>query len=706
MPISAFLSFAAAYFSLIIAATVLLRDKRSWVHRFFAAGLALFAAEELVRGMAYRAMAAEDVLYWYKLVAAASAISPGVWLALSLTYGRVNPYGLLSRWKWALLAATIAPLPFTGIFGGSPFSGEAYLGEGGRWLIPLGWQGQALNLFAIASSVLVLFNLERIIRSSVGRIRWQIKFVVLGVGGMFALHIYLSSQTLLYSTLDTGLEIISPIALIAANALFAVSLFRGRSLNVDVYLSTATIQNSLTILLAGIYLLSVGLITSLARSFRLNGSVPLDAFIVFFSLTFLAVLLLSNRLRRNLRVFVSRHFHRPIYDYRSVWMKLTQRTTSIVDANLLSTAASRMVSESLEILSVSVWLIDESRQRLTLAGSTALSGPDARGIEIAGKSASEFIQFMQDQPGCLDLTKASFSWPKEVMERCKEFFAESSMRYAIGLHAAGELVGVMTLNDDRVGRDNHLSVEDLALLETLAAQLAASLLNLKLSARLRQARELETFQMVSTFFVHDLKNVASRLSLTMQNLPANFDNPEFRKDALRVISASLTKIDSMCNRLALLREKIDLRLEQCDLNNLIASTLNELKHNLNAELEEELEPVPQALIDAEQIHTVLTNLVLNANEAVNGNGVIRVSTINGPNTVGFAVRDNGCGMSEEFIQNLLFRPFQTTKKKGLGIGLFHSKLIVEAHQGTVEVSSAVGVGTEFRVMLPKTPRLN
>jgi signal transduction histidine kinase len=85
---------------------------------------------------------------------------------------------------------------------------------------------------------------------------------------------------------------------------------------------------------------------------------------------------------------------------------------------------------------------------------------------------------------------------------------------------------------------------------------------------------------------------------------------------------------------------------------------------------------------------------------VNGNGVIHISMIHEGNTVGFSVRDNGCGMSEEFIEKSLFRPFQTTKKKGLGIGLFHSKLIVEAHHGMLEVNSSVGAGTEFRVVLP------
>jgi putative PEP-CTERM system histidine kinase len=276
------------------------------------------------------------------------------------------------------------------------------------------------------------------------------------------------------------------------------------------------------------------------------------------------------------------------------------------------------------------------------------------------------------------------------------------MRYAIGLQARGEMLGVMTLNDDRVGESESraLSAEDITLVETLAAQLASSLLNLKLTDRLRHAKEVETFQTVSTFFVHDLKNLASRLSLTMQNLPGNFDNPEFRADALRMISRSISDIDDMCTRLSLLRGKLELKMDPCDLTQLVAQTLESFKTNLRAELRQELHPLPRVRMDAGQIHKVLTNLVLNANEAVNGNGVIQVSTVQEGNTVGFAVRDNGCGMSEEFIATSLFKPFQTTKKKGLGIGLFHSRLIVEAHHGVLEVTSSEGAGTEFRVLLP------
>jgi putative PEP-CTERM system histidine kinase len=512
---------------------------------------------------------------------------------------------------------------------------------------------------------------------------------------LFALRIYVVSQSILFSTLDTRFGTTFAMALLAADLLFAFSLARGSSLNVDVYFSRATIQNSLTIILAGIYLLAVGLLARLTRLYlpKEVQSLSLDAFIVFFSLMGLAVLLLSNRLGR------------PIYDYRSVWMDLTMRTTSMMDIHELSGAISKLVSESLEVLSVNVWLLDETKQRLSLAGSTALSHVQAKELERVGKSAPEFIQFLDHHRVPLDLEdteEKKLAWPREIMEAASEFFSQSRMRYAMGLHAGGELVGVMTLNDDRVGNEK-LSAEDFVLLETLAAQLAASLLNLKLSARLRKAGEVEAFQTVSTFFVHDLKNLASRLSLTMENFPQHYDDPDFRTDALRVISDSVTNIGDMCSRLSMLKKDIELRVAESDLNQLVSSTLDEFKANLRAPLERDLRQVPRAMLDKTQIHKVLTNLVMNANEAVsaiNGNGVIRVATLHEGETVGFSVKDNGCGMSEEFIENSLFRAFQTTKKKGLGIGLFHCKLIVEAHRGTIEVNSAVGKGTEFRVILP------
>jgi signal transduction histidine kinase len=108
-------------------------------------------------------------------------------------------------------------------------------------------------------------------------------------------------------------------------------------------------------------------------------------------------------------------------------------------------------------------------------------------------------------------------------------------------------------------------------------------------------------------------------------------------------------------------------------------------------------PVP---LDGEQVRKVLENLLLNANDALSEGGYVRVATLFRDGWAEISVSDDGCGMTQDFIDKRLFRPFQTTKMKGMGIGLFHSKTIVEAHGGRLEVKSAEGLGTVFRVYLP------
>jgi signal transduction histidine kinase len=110
--------------------------------------------------------------------------------------------------------------------------------------------------------------------------------------------------------------------------------------------------------------------------------------------------------------------------------------------------------------------------------------------------------------------------------------------------------------------------------------------------------------------------------------------------------------------------------------------------------------VPKISVDPDQIQKVVTNLILNASEALMNDGKIRITTGQKEGWAILSVSDNGCGISKEFIERSLFRPFKTTKKHGMGIGLFHSKTIVEAHQGRIEVESEEGRGSTFRVMLP------
>ena len=232
-----------------------------------------------------------------------------------------------------------------------------------------------------------------------------------------------------------------------------------------------------------------------------------------------------------------------------------------------------------------------------------------------------------------------------------------------------------------------------------------SLLNLRLTNELMLAKELEAFQTMSTFFVHDLKNATSTLSLTLQNLPVHFDDPEFREDALRGIANTVNRINMHIGRLSVLRNKLELKPIESDLNQLVIETLENLNGIPGVELVKELHPLPKVVVDREQLQNVVTNLLLNARDAVGMDGQIRVETSQCEGRALLSVADNGCGMSPDFLRDSLFRPFQTTKKKGLGIGMFQSKMIVEAHRGNIQVESEPGKGTKFGVFLPLAAKM-
>jgi len=120
----------------------------------------------------------------------------------------------------------------------------------------------------------------------------------------------------------------------------------------------------------------------------------------------------------------------------------------------------------------------------------------------------------------------------------------------------------------------------------------------------------------------------------------------------------------------------------------------------NVELIRDFQPLPSVSADREQIQSVVTNLVLNARDALSSGGRIHVRTESREGRAVLSVVDNGCGMSPKFLKESLFRPFLSTKKTGLGIGLFQSRAIVQAHGGGIHVESAPGKGTTFLVSLP------
>jgi putative PEP-CTERM system histidine kinase len=682
----------------VLALGALVRDRRSGVHWAFCVGMAVLLAESVCSWHSARAVSPEEMLRWQQLRFLALCPLTGIWLLFSLSYARGNAREFISRWRLPIVGAFVLPVILVGFLRADLLAlrQDAITKT---WMIRLGPAGVLFCILILIGSVVVVMNLERTFRASVGTMRWRIKFMLLGLGVIFVARGYTSSETLLFRGINPSLESLDSAAILVGALLMLRSFFRTGQSEVDVYPSQSVLQGSLTVLLAGIYLLIVGVFAQVVGYLGGDAAFGLKALLVLVAVVVLAILLQSDRVRLQLRVFVSRHFQRPLYDYGTAWKKFSEGTASCIEQKELARSVVRLVAEMFQALSVTIWLVNERKEAMTLAASTSLAETGGRIHSLQEVETSAVIEHFLRSPAPVDIEKSTENWAVTVKEwHPAEFPDKGGNRVCIPMAGRGEVLGLIVLGD-RVG-GVPFSMQDFDLLKCVGDHAAASLLNVQLSQKLLQARELEAFQTMAAFFVHDLKNAGSTLGLMLQNLPVHFDDPVFRADALRGIGKTVGHINRLIARLSMLRHELTIKATLADFNEVVTSALAGLDPGAGSVLSKDLQPVPNVRLDPEQIQKVVTNLVLNAIEAVPAKGPVRVATRCVGASVVLMVSDEGCGMSADFLNHSLFRPFQTTKQGGLGIGMFQSRMIVEAHGGKITVASEAGRGTTFQVFLP------
>jgi len=690
-------AFANALFCGALAFSVLRNEKRSVVHLAFVIGVVVLAVESVLNGLAKEAGSVEEMAEWQRWQMLVLSLLPGIWIFFSLSYGRGNYREFLKRWQGLLMLAFLIP-PGLGIFFKEQLFRQATQ-VAGHWVLDLGLPGVILNLIFLLAMVFVLMNLEWTYRASVGTMRWRIKFMVLGLMVLFATRCYTSIQALLFQRIDLQLQRVDAVALLVACVLILRALFRAGHFDLDVYPSASVLKSSLAALLVGLYLLVIGVFAQAVKFFGIGGdSFPIKALVVLAALVSLTILLLSERVRLHGSRFISRHFQRPLYDYRNVWRSFTEATASCVNQAELCRAAVKSATDIFQSLSVTIWLVDDRRENLVFAASTFLSEAKAEGLRPEKTAVAGLIQFFQAHHEPADIDSSNEPWAETLRQCHPDEFRKGGSRVCVPMIASDEILGFMVLGD-RVGGVS-FTWQDFDLLKCIGDQIAAGLLNTRLSQKLMHAKEFEAFQTMSAFFVHDLKNTANTLNLMLQNLPVHFDDPAFRADALRGVAKTVAHINHLIGRLGSIRQALQIKPVPADLNELVIKALAGWEENAGINLVKELGPVPKVFCDPEQIVKVAINLIFNAREAVTREGQVQLQTaqVNGWGVL--TVTDTGCGMTPEFMNRSLFRPFQTTKKNGLGIGMFQSKMIVEAHQGRIEVESEAGKGTTFRLFLP------
>jgi putative PEP-CTERM system histidine kinase len=689
---------AAAFFAVALGVAAVFRRRHSFATWCFFGGMLVLATESILAILMQRVVDPVQADGLLTLALSVEALLPPLWIGFSLTYSRGNYGEFLRRWRCLLVAVLVIPV---GIVIGfhSDLVTIVLTDSGALWWVRLETPARSLSVVVLLSAMLVLVNLERTARASVGMARWRIKYTFLGLGLIFGVKIYTASQALLFSNFNPSLAVVEAVALLIGCSLMSIAYLREGFGEIDIYPSHSVLRGSLTVLVVGCYLLTVGILAQVVTMLGGMASFPAQAFLVLLGVVGLAAMLLSDRFRTWIQYYVSRNFRRPEHDFRQVWTRFTERTFSVMDRDVLCREVTKLISETFDVLTVNLFLVDEDQGRFVPCIST-FEGEVGKGIREEGVLfGPEAADFFREKAAAFDLRSAKGDWVDRLREANPVQFSHGGRRWAVPLVSGSRVLGLLVLADRVNGIPYTQEEQDL--LACIADQFSAVLLNRQLAEEVMVVRELEAFQTMSTFFVHDLKNAANSLNLMLQNLPNHFDDPEFRKDALRAVGKSVARIDQMIIKLGALRRNLEIRPVAAGLNSLVEEVLAGLQAELEGvEVTCRLVPMEEVMIDVERMRSVLVNLLMNAREAIGSGGSIRVETSVDSGEVVIEVEDNGAGMTAKFIRDSLFRPFWSTKSKGLGIGLFQSKMIVEAHRGRIQVESHPAEGTVIRVLLP------
>ncbi len=653
-----------------------------------ALSISLFATASVVFGDSMSMFKPELLFEWKRFVFISEAVMVSSWLLFALRFARVDYWNTISLFSktmvflFPLLMIIFVLLRMESFYYSPEFEIERVLF--------LDNHGYIYNLLLLFYSIMSIVGLEATLRSSSGLERWKIKFILIGVGGILAINIFYYSHALLYRSINMNLLAVRSGVILSSILLIGYPLLKRNAMDVEVRVSRKIFYRSFGVFIVGIYLLGLGIIGEGMRYFGPSVGKNITTFLGFAGAILVLTMILSETIRKKTVVFINKNFYSQKYDYRDQWLKFTQRISFKHNFEELLGSIAEGLRESISAKGATIWLKERDIDEYVcvMAHDTPM---------VSTKPGEGLIRFLKDTKWIINIDDDNC---REIVADNAGFIEEAMASLIIPLLDMDEIIGFIILREDLAG--NEYNYEDYDLLKTLSSQAAAAILNMKLSEELSKAKEMEAMGRLSSFIIHDLKNMTSMLSLVAQNAEEHMNNPDFQKDAIRTISNTTQKINTIIGKLKNLPKKTSLALQDSDLGACVKTAISELNINGNTNLSFKETRRVEARFDREEITKVIINLIINALDATDNKGEIKV-LVDEEGDMGFVtVSDNGCGMSREFIEKHLFKPFQTTKKKGLGIGLYQCRTIVEAHSGKLKVDSEEGKGTVFSMYLPKT----
>jgi putative PEP-CTERM system histidine kinase len=556
----------------------------------------------------------------------------------------------------------------------------------------LGLQDRRIELgLALGLAICGLILVEQLIRRAHPQSRWSIKPLCIALGGVFGFDLFCYADAMLFSRIDPDIWAARGVANAIVIPFIAVATARNTGWNVEMHLSRQAVFQSTALLVSGAFLLAVAAAGYFVRYLAGEWAGALLVELLFAALLAVVLVASSGRFRSKLRVFVSKHFFSYRYDYRTEWLRFSRTLSGENSIQGLQQRVIMALGDLVESPAGVLWLENEG------GGFTPAARWNMPATEAAEPADGTLAQFLARTGWVVSLKEFAEAPGQYPGLESPAWLAEMPDAWLVVPLASGaDLLGFVVLATPRAAVKIDWEVRDL--LKTASGQAASYLGQLRATEALLEARKFDAFNRMSAFVVHDLKNLVAQLSLMLKNAERHRGNQEFQRDMLATVQNVVERMNGLMLQLRSSANPIG-NPRPVELAPLIRRVCVG-KAGQREPLVLDLTPGLAAFGDEDRLEHVIGHLIQNALDATADGGQVSVRLEREGRFAAIDVADTGVGMSPEFVREHLFKPFETTKKTGMGIGVYESAQYIKEIGGRILIDSTQEVGTHVRVLLP------
>jgi putative PEP-CTERM system histidine kinase len=537
----------------------------------------------------------------------------------------------------------------------------------------------------------LLVLLEQLYRNADVKVKWAIWSLVIALGMTTVFDFILFAQAAMVNQLDFSFWYVRGYIAAIGMPLILISTKRIKDWSVDVFVSREVVFYSSMLLISGVYLLLLAIAGYVINYFGgAWGDVISIAFVILGG-SVLAALLVTDKLRREVKVFITKHFFANKYDYRVEWLKSIEQL-EIGESDDYYHTATHIICSSLNIeQGALVKKVAIDKFQCLYQQNFTLEQNDLQELMAVD-------EFCQQHGWIIDVRELALvedSYPNLTLD--VKAFSEKHIDIIVPVFMNKSVYGFFLLATPP--EQGVLNWEDRDLLFSISKQLSNYLSLNEANESLAESKQFDAFNRMSAFLVHDLKNIQAQLALINSNAKRHRDNPAFVDDVFETVESATTRLDKVLTQLRN-KQVAESAKKNIDIKSVIMKVIEQRNVQLpkiNAQLTLER----MISIDEDTFSSVLNHLLQNAQEATNEDGWVKINAEIVTNDLHLSIIDNGSGMSADFIANRLFKPFDTTKgNAGMGIGVYEARQFIESVNGTMQVTSRENEGSHFKIVIP------